>query len=67
MSVEDKRRLILNVLNEYGEVNITKLAKLTGLTHRVLEKHIKELLEKGLIEERRYGKLRLIRLSKPRF
>jgi len=53
---------ILLVLSEYGQLNITRLLKYTGLHHKLLEKHLEELIELGLVEEERIGRLRYFSL-----
>ncbi len=60
----DSRKIILDVLEKYGEMNVTRLARLTGLHYRVLVKKLKELQEEGIVEERRFGRLRLFRIRK---
>ncbi|MET1160182.1 MAG: winged helix-turn-helix domain-containing protein [Thermoprotei archaeon] len=64
MSTSYKKK-ILEVLEKYGELNATRIARLAGLNYRVAIKYLKELLEEGIVEERRYGRLRLFKL-KPR-
>lgn len=59
----DKRRIVVETLREHGELNITKLAKLTGMHFSILEKIIVELAEQGVVEEKRYGRLRIVRLK----
>lgn len=56
------RQIILDILEKYGELNISRLARLTGLHYRVLVKELRELVEEGYVEERRFGRLRLFRL-----
>lgn len=58
------RKIILDILEKYGEMNVTRLARLTGLHYRVLVKKLKELQEEGVVEERRFGRLRLFRIKK---
>ncbi|WP_440059894.1 hypothetical protein ACSU1N_01660 [Thermogladius sp. 4427co] len=59
----DRKKIVLDTLREYGELNITKLSRLTGIHFRALEKILLELSEQGLVEEKRYGRLRLIRVK----
>ena len=54
---------IMEVLREYGELNATRLARLTGLHYRVLLRHLMALIEQGYVEERRFGRLRLFRIK----
>lgn len=55
-------RVILETLSKHGELNITSIVKLTGLSFRTINKKLRELEVKGLVTERRYGRLRLIRI-----
>lgn len=59
---------ILKVLLEEEQVNITRLVRETGLHHRLVVRHLEELKEMGLVEERRYGRLRVfeVNLKDPR-
>ncbi|PMP87924.1 MAG: ArsR family transcriptional regulator [Caldisphaera sp.] len=50
---------ILKVLMKEGQVNISRLVKLTGLHHDVIVKNMEELKEMGIVEEKRYGRLRI--------
>ncbi len=55
---------VLGVLGEYGELNISKIARLVGAHYRVVARILEELAEEGLVEERRFGRLRLFRIKK---
>ncbi|MFZ8793774.1 MAG: ArsR/SmtB family transcription factor [Acidilobaceae archaeon] len=59
---------ILRILLNEGQVNISRLIRETGLHHRLVVKHLEELKRMGLVEERRYGRLRIyeINLRDPR-
>ncbi len=63
---EDPKREIIRVLEKYGELNVTRIARLAGLNYRVALRYLKELVEQGLVEERRYGRLRIFRLREQR-
>ena len=54
---------ILKILLKYGEVNITKIAREAGLNHTATEKHLRKLVELGLVSEERFGRLRIYRLN----
>ncbi|MGC9121829.1 MAG: hypothetical protein ACP5HP_02695 [Thermogladius sp.] len=58
----DRRKLVIETLRKHGELNITKLSRLTGIHFSVLEKIIVELVEQGVVEEKRYGRLRIVKL-----
>jgi len=59
---------VLKVLLRDGQANISRLIRETGLHHRLVVKHLEELKRMGLVEERRYGRLRIyeINLRDPR-
>lgn len=61
---EDPRKKILEILEQQGEVNITRVAKLSGLSFRVAARYLSELVERGVVVERRYGRLRLFKLKR---
>ncbi|MDT7866494.1 MAG: ArsR family transcriptional regulator [Desulfurococcales archaeon] len=50
---------VLRILLREGQVNISRLIRETGLHHRLVVKHLEELKRMGLVEERRYGRLRI--------
>lgn len=53
---------ILRALFKYREVNVTKLSKDLGINYKILTYHL-EILEKlGIIEEKRFGRVRIVRL-----
>jgi len=54
---------VLKALLENGSMNITRLVKETGLHYRVVLSHIEYLKQLGLVEERRYGKLRIVEVN----
>jgi len=54
---------ILLLLAEYGQLNITRLLKYSGLHYKLLEKHLQELKDLGLIEEERLGRVRYFSLK----
>lgn len=64
MSTEDETvKIILELLERYGEMNATKISRLTGLHYHIVIKKLTELAQRGIVEERRYGRLRLFRLK----
>lgn len=60
----EAKEKIIEVLTLYGELNITKIARETGLSFRVVAKYLQELVQQGIVEERRYGRLRIFKLRK---
>lgn len=53
---------ILETLSQHGPLNITHLARKTGMNSGNVDMHLKKLVEYSLVTERRYGKIRMIRL-----
>lgn len=51
---------VLKVVLERGQINISRLARETGLHHRIVSKYIEEFKSMGIVSERRYGRLRVI-------
>jgi DNA-binding transcriptional ArsR family regulator len=52
---------VLRVILEKGEVNISQVIKETKLNHKTVHKHVNYLINAGLVEEVRVGRLRLLR------
>jgi len=52
---------VLKTVLEKGEINITQLIKETGLNHRVVSKHLRYLIDSGIIEEIKLGRIRIYR------
>ncbi|MEB3779845.1 MAG: winged helix-turn-helix domain-containing protein [Desulfurococcales archaeon] len=50
---------ILKLLLERGQLNISRIIRETGLHHKLVVKHLNELIDMGLVVERRYGRMRL--------
>ncbi|MFP3171991.1 MAG: helix-turn-helix domain-containing protein [Acidilobus sp.] len=50
---------VLKVLLSEGQANITRIVKESGLNHRLVERHLEELVRMGIVQERRYGRLRM--------
>jgi predicted transcriptional regulator len=52
---------VLETVTEQGSINISHLSRKTGLNHSSCDAHVKKLVSIGLLEERRYGNLRMIK------
>lgn len=52
---------VLRVLAEEGELHISELARRTRMNHLAVERCAERLRQLGLIEERRYGRIRVLR------
>jgi predicted transcriptional regulator len=50
---------ILRVIYGAGDANITRIVRETGMNHRLVSKHLRDLVEKGVLEERIIGRARL--------
>ena len=55
---------ILVVLAKMGELNISAVSKKTKLNHSRVCEHIEKLQNLQIIEQKRYGRIRIIRLNK---
>jgi DNA-binding transcriptional ArsR family regulator len=52
---------VLECVTKQGSINISSLSRKTGLNHTGVDRHVRKLVELGLVEERWYGNLRMIR------
>ncbi len=52
---------VLNTVAQHGPLNISSLSRKTGLNHTGVDGHVKKLVEKGLLTENWYGKIRMIK------
>ena len=53
----------LTTITHHGPINISHLSRKTGLNHTSVDRHVKTLTEKGLVTEKRYGAIRMIKPS----
>lgn len=68
MSVEDvfssKGRVkVLKTLAEKGEMNISEITRRACLNHTTAAMHLNRLCELGIIEEKRFGRIRIFRFK----
>jgi predicted transcriptional regulator len=56
---ENTEELILRVLRELGEANINAIRRKTGLNYYLLIKVLESLVSRGVVVERRIGRLRV--------
>ena len=54
---------ILELLSEVEELHLTEIAKRTEQSYSATERHLDELSEAGIVEERDYGRVRVFRLN----
>ncbi len=50
---------ILRLLLREGQANITRIVKETGLNHELVERHLADLVSMGIVQERKYGRMRV--------
>jgi len=53
---------ILRILIKVREINITRLARDLGINYKVAVYHVEALRNMGLVEEKRFGRIRIVRL-----
>ena len=52
---------VLENVTKQGTINISHLLKGTGLNFTGMDSHVKRLVELGLVVEKRYGEIRMIK------
>ena len=52
---------VLNTVSEHGPLNISSLSRKTGMNHTGVDGHVRKLVEKGLLAENWYGKIKMIK------
>jgi len=68
MSVEEvfssKGRVkILKILVEIGELNISEIARRSGLNYATTNRHLQVLEESGLVRHKNFGRIRIFRFN----
>jgi ArsR family transcriptional regulator, virulence genes transcriptional regulator len=66
MLANEKRLLILCHLAKRGEISVTPLAELVGLSQSALSQHLARLREDGLVATRRESQVLYYRIEEPR-
>jgi DNA-binding transcriptional ArsR family regulator len=51
---------VLGAISEHGRIPVTKLSRVTGLNHEIINKSLETLRELNLVKEYRIGHNRLI-------
>jgi len=54
---------VLKVLSESGELNISEVSRRTGLNYTSVERHLMKLKKMDLLNEKRYGKIRIFGIN----
>ena len=57
------RLKILETLSKDGGLNISQLSRKTGMNHTSVDRHVRRLMDMGLVTERRYGAIRMIEIA----
>jgi len=55
------RILILKILAEREELNISAIARITNLNHKTTAQHLEFLTKVGLVQEKRFGRIKIFR------
>ena len=55
---------VLKALAERGEMNISDITRRTSLNHTTTSAHLKRLCELGIVEEKRFGRIRIFRFKR---
>ena len=53
---------ILERLSHIGEDNLTDIARKTGQSYTATARHLEQLVEAGVVQEKNYGRVRIFRL-----
>ena len=53
---------VLRELLRVREINLTRLSKALGINYKVLTYHIDVLKSMGIVDEKRFGRIRIVRL-----
>ncbi|NVM05322.1 MAG: winged helix-turn-helix transcriptional regulator [Candidatus Helarchaeota archaeon] len=61
LSYKARIKIIL-LLVKVGELNITEIARRTNLNNKTCKEHLKYLTKVKVIQEKKYGKIRIYRL-----
>lgn len=54
---------ILKILVEIGELNISEIARRSGLNYATTNRHLQVLEESGLVKHKNFGRIRIFRFS----
>jgi DNA-binding transcriptional ArsR family regulator len=54
---------ILTLLSEVEQLHLTEIAKRTEQSYSAAERHLGDLLQAGIVEERDYGRVRVFKLN----
>lgn len=54
---------IIKIIYENGEINITRITKISGLNHKLVTKHLQELKNRGIIVEKVIGRVKFYSIN----
>lgn len=54
---------VLQVLTESRELNISEVGRRAGMNYTSVERHLMALTKMGLLNEKRYGKIRIFEIT----
>ena len=54
---------ILKILSHVGELNVSVIARKIGSNYKVTMKHLKILEDEGILQHKRFGRIRLYRFN----
>jgi CRISPR locus-related DNA-binding protein len=57
------RMKILKVLVQFGELNVSEIARRLGVNYNMTSKHLKILEDEGIVRHKTFGRIRLYRLN----
>ena len=52
---------VLRIVAKYGPLNISLLTRKADMNHSSVDRHVKKLSEMGLVFQKRYGQIRMIK------
>ena len=52
---------VLETVTKHGPLNISLIGRKTDMNYKNVDAHVKKLIKLGLLEERRYGSIRMIK------
>ena len=55
---------VLKSLAERGEMNISEITRKTSLNHTTTSAHLRRLCDLGIVEEKKFGRIRIFRFKK---
>jgi DNA-binding transcriptional ArsR family regulator len=54
---------IISIMMANGELNISEIARRSGISHSSVEIHLKALVNSGLLTEKRFNRIRIFRVN----